>query len=402
MNILFIHQNFPGQFIHLAAMLAADGRNRVKALCVQATTGLPQVEIRRYAMLRPAAPETHPLLREQESHILRAEACAAAAFKLKSEAFLPDIVIAHPGWGESLFIKNVFPQARLVLYCEYYYAEQGQDVGFDPEQPVLNFSSLCRLQLKNSTNLLSLDAADAAYSPTQWQRSTYPAWAREKIRVLHDGIDLERLKPDPNARLVVRSGITQQPISFTPGAELLSYVARNLEPVRGFHTFMRLLPEILARRPQAQVVVAGGDDVSYGSYPPGGGNWKTAMLAELEGQLDLNRIHFVGQIAAKDYLALLQVSRVHAYWTTPFVLSWSFLEAAISGLPVVASDTAPVREFASQLGVETVGFFDRQQYADRLAGALKRPAKLPRRQRDAAQFDIGKCTRDQHAWLLSL
>jgi glycosyltransferase involved in cell wall biosynthesis len=280
-NILFIHQNFPGQFVHLSAELAKDKRNKVVALSIYKLPAPAGVMVRHYTMLRPAAPETHPLLQDQEAKVLRAEACAAAALQLKREGFVPDLIVAHPGWGEALFMKDVFPQARLVIYCEYYYALEGQDVGFDPEIPPLNFQQRCRLRLKNTTNLLSMEIADAAISPTLWQKSTFPAWAQDKITVIHDGIDTTRLQPNPHAELTLAATSEHGAVHIKAGDEVLTYVARNLEPVRGFHVFMRILPEVLRRRPKALAIVVGGDGVGYGHSAPNGKTWKEHMLAEV-------------------------------------------------------------------------------------------------------------------------
>lgn len=402
MKILFIHQNFPAQFLHLSTDLASDRANQVVALCMHGGTAPPGVCVRRYRMLRPACPDTHPLLAEQETHVRHAEACAAAATQLAREGFMPDLVLAHPGWGEALFIKDVFPHARLHLYCEYYYALQGQDVGFDPALPPLSLPDRWRLRLRNSTNLLSMELADAAVSPTRWQRSTYPAWAREKISVIHDGIDSERLRFDPDARLALPAagGDTR---SFRPGDEVLSYVARHLEPMRGFQVFMRALPALLRRRPQAHIIIAGAENGGYGHSAPGGASWKQHMLDELDGSLDPARMHFTGPLAPAQYLALLSISRVHAYWSAPFVLSWSFLEAALAGLPVIASATAPVLEFSGRLDLPTLPFFDAAAFADALADALADPgaasAQGARAPRYLPETDLALCLARQRQWL---
>jgi glycosyltransferase involved in cell wall biosynthesis len=401
MNILFIHQNFPGQFIHLAAHLAEQKHNKVVALTLNSNPAPAGVLLRSYTLLRPSAPETHPLLQEQEGKILRAEACAAAAFQLKREGYTPDVIVAHPGWGEALFIKDVFPLAKLVIYCEYYYALEGQDVGFDPEIPSLNFEQRCRLRLKNTTNLLTQQIADAAISPTQWQKSTYPAWAQEKITVIHDGIDLARLKPNPKASLTLAAKGQHGQIRLKAGDEVLSYVARNLEPVRGFQVLMRSLPEVLRRRPNAHAIVVGGDEVGYGHPAPGGLGWKKHLLAEVGDRLDTRRVHFVGKIPYQSYLDLLSISRVHAYWTTPFVLSWSFLEAAASGLPLVASDTPPVQEFAPRIGATTVGFFDSEAYTEALTQALA-SAKTTRKPLDLPEISRQRCIAAQRQLLEAL
>ncbi len=370
MKVLFIHQNFPGQFVHLAAALARDKRNKVVALSIYKLPVPPGVGLRTYTMLRASVPETHPLLQDQEAKVLRAEACAAAAMQLKREGFEPDVIVAHPGWGESLLIKEVFPQACLVIYCEYYYALEGQDVGFDPEIPAMSFQQRCKLRLRNTTNLLSLDMADAAISPTQWQKSTYPKAWHDKIHVIHDGIDMSQLKPNPKASLRLAANAHRPELLLKPGMEVLSFVARNLEAVRGFHQFMRVLPQVLRQRPEAHAVIVGGDGLSYGGLAPNGRGWKEYMMDEVGAQLDMRRVHFVGKIPYGAYLNLLNVSKVHTYWTTPFVLSWSLLEAALHGVPVVASNTRPVSEFADQLGIATHDFFDRDGFVHELSQCL--------------------------------
>ncbi|MGZ8969767.1 MAG: glycosyltransferase, partial [Telluria sp.] len=284
---------------------------------------------------------------------------------------VPDVIVAHPGWGEALFMKDVFPQAKLVIYCEYYYALEGQDVGFDPEIPPLNFEQRCHLRLKNTTNLLSMEIADAAISPTEWQKSTYPKWAQEKITVIHDGIDLDKLKFNPKARIKLAAKAGRPELTFKPGDEVLTYVARNLEPVRGFQVFMRTLPEVLRERPDAHAIVVGGEEVGYGHAAPNGVSWKEHMLAEVGDQLDMDRVHFVGKVPRQTYLDLLSVSRVHAYWTTPFVLSWSFLEAVTSGLTVVASRTPPVVEFTDDFEFETASFFEQGEFLERIRDQLQ-------------------------------
>jgi glycosyltransferase involved in cell wall biosynthesis len=371
MNILFIHQNFPAQFVHLSAELAKDPNNRVVALSMNERPVPAGVEARRYSLVREPAPETHPLLLEQEGNVLRAEACAAAAFQLKREGFVPDVIVAHPGWGEALFIKEVFPAAKLVVYCEYYYALEGQDVGFDPEMPAMNFQQQARLRLRNTCNLHSLQIADAAISPTEWQKSTYPAWAQDMITVIHDGIDTDRLRFNPQARVAIQSAAGT--VQFQPGAEVLTYVARNLEPVRGFHQLMRALPKVLAQRPNAHAIIVGGSDISYGARASSGLDWKSHMLEEVGPGLDRSRVHFVGKVPYSTYLDLLSISRVHAYWTTPFVLSWSLLEAALSGAPVLASRTAPIEEFAEELSIKTFGFHDHAHAAELMAAQLAEP-----------------------------
>lgn len=391
MKVLFIHQNFPGQFVHLAGQLARQRGNQVWALSMHQQAVPEGVSVRHYQLLRTAVAQTHPLLQDQEAKVLRAEACAAAAMQLKREGFVPDVIYAHPGWGEALLIKEVFPQARLIVYCEYYYALEGQDVGFDPEIPALTFQQRCQLRLRNSTNLLSLDLADAAIAPTRWQQSTYPKVWHDKIHVIHDGINMASLQPNPATSLHLAANAYHDELVLRHGMEVISYVARNLEAVRGFHQFMRLLPEVQDARPAAHAVIIGGDGLSYGGPAPDGQSWKDYLLAEVGPRLDWRRVHFVGKVPYQAYLDLLNVSKVHAYWTTPFVLSWSLLEAALHGVPVLASDTEPVAEFAELLGIGGHGFFDRPAFA---ADMVKRLAAKPARRKNRPvpdELNLAKC-----------
>lgn len=298
-------------------------------------------------------------------------------------------------------MKDAFPLARLVIYCEYYYALEGQDVGFDPEIPPLSFSERCRLRLKNTTNLQSLQIADAAISPTEWQKSTYPQWAQAKISVIHDGIDLSVYQPPAKPILTLAANPYRGQISLKAGDEVLSFVSRNLEPVRGFQMLMRTLPGVLRQRPKAHAIVVGGNDLSYGHAAPAGLSWKDHLLAEVGDQLDLTRVHFVGKVPYPTYRNILAISHVHAYWTTPFVLSWSFLEAALSGLPVVASNTAPVQEFAPRLGVGTQGFFDIDGFGQALTSALAK-SKRPAPPASLPELDTKHCVAAQKHLLQTL
>ncbi|MBK7657018.1 MAG: hypothetical protein IPJ18_20345 [Betaproteobacteria bacterium] len=187
--------------------MAKDKRNKVLALSIHKLAPPPGVTVRHYTTLRPSNPQTHPLLLDEEAKILRAEACAAAALQLKREGFVPDVIMAHPGWGEALFIKDVFPTSRLVIYCEYYYAIEGQDVGFDPEVPSLTFAQRCRLRLKNTTNLLSMELPTRLFLPLSGKKHL-PRLGAKKITVIHDGIDTE-LTLNPNATLTLAAKTTE-------------------------------------------------------------------------------------------------------------------------------------------------------------------------------------------------
>ncbi|MEI7786236.1 MAG: glycosyl transferase, partial [Betaproteobacteria bacterium] len=262
---------------------------------------------------RGSTPGVHPWMVDFETKIIRAEAALRHAQKLKERGLHPDLILAHPGWGESLFLKDVWPEASLAIYCEFFYGQQGQDVGFDPEFAVTDAGDAYWVRIKNLNTLMHFEQAAAGLSPTHWQARCFPADLRRRITVIHDGIDTEQIAPNAQARFTLSGGN-----SLSRDDEVITFVTRNLEPYRGYHVFMRSLPKLLGRRPRAQVVIVGGHEVSCGARPAEGGNWKDKMIAEVRPQLrddQWQRLHFVGKIAYEHYLILLQVSRVHVYLT---------------------------------------------------------------------------------------
>jgi glycosyltransferase involved in cell wall biosynthesis len=262
---LFVHQNFPAQFVHVAEALARQG-NEVVALAIKGRA-VPGVRLVRYTVTPLARVSALEAARDLETKILRGSACAQAMEALKRDGFMPDVVVAHPGWGEALFCKDVWPAARLVIYAEFFYGTEDSDYGFDKEMFQDTTAARARLRLKNTVHLHALSAADTIYSPTQWQRSKLPAEYREKTQVMFDGIDTAAVKPDPLAMVK----LVRKQLTLTRKDEVITFVNRNLEPYRGFHVFMRALPEIMARRPKAHCLIVGRDAVSYGSPPRTGG-----------------------------------------------------------------------------------------------------------------------------------
>ena len=370
MRILLIHQNFPGQFLHLAPALAARG-HQVLALTVEGNerpSPVPRVLYR-----TPEKPEGGSALARTYGEMAERglRAARAAAAMTRDKGYVPDVILGHSGWGETLFLKDVWPEARLIVYSEFLYRAGGLDAGFDPEFQRRDLAARLPVTARAAHLLQALVQADAALAPTRWQADTVPAPLRDKIAVIHDGIDTDRVRPDPAARFTLPSGRM-----LAPGDEVLSFVNRNLEPYRGYHVFMRALPAVLAARPEVQVVIVGGDGVSYGGRPADGRSWKQVLLDELGDRLDLSRVHFTGKLAYADYLALLQVTRAHAYLTYPFVLSWSLMEAMAAGARIVASRTPPVQEMIrdGETG-RLVKFFDVAGWSAALIDVLADPAR---------------------------
>ncbi len=366
MNLLFVHQNFPGQFKHLAPHFAAAG-HRVHAFAIEGRD-VPGVEVHRYQPGRGTSRQIHPWAQEFETKVIRGEACAAAASQLKAQGFVPDVIIANPGWGESLFLKDVWPDARLLALIEFYYAARGLDFDFDPEFFRQEVARDAKLRAKNAHLLLTLEAMDWGLSPTHFQRSTVPTPYHDRISVIFDGINTNAVRPDPTATVTV-GGRT-----IRAGDEVITFVNRNLEPYRGYHRFMRALPEVLRRRPQAIALIVGADEVSYGAAAPAGTTWKQIFLDQVKDRLDASRVLFLGRLAYQDYLRVLQVSACHVYLTYPFVLGWSCIEAMSAGCLVVGSATPPVKEVIEhQKNGLLVDFFDVAALANTVVECLARP-----------------------------
>lgn len=380
MNILLAHQNFPGQFRGLAPALRQAGHT-LRAVSTRKEATLAGVPNAPYQPARGNSPQLHPWLLSTESAVIRGQACAAKVEAIVREGWTPDLVLGHTGWGEMLFMRQVLPGARLIGFNELYYRASGGDVDFDPEFPA-EPGAAQRLQVRNLHLSGSLMACDAAVTPTQWQASCFPPVLRERMQVIHDGIDTDRLVPDAAARIQ----LGQAGVRLRAGDEVITFVNRNLEPMRGYHQFMRALPEILHRRPQARVVIVGGDEVSYGKAPEGQRGFKEVYLQEVKDRIDLSRVHFVGRVPYDTLVTLLRVSAVHVYLTVPFVLSWSMLEAMSLGALVVGSATAPVQEVIEhgRNGL-LVDFFNPSELASTVCDVLAQPARYAALREQARQ-----------------
>ena len=370
MKILFVHQNFPGQYLYLAPAMAKRGHD-CTALTDFGNTRDSAIPVLKYKHeAQKVDPAATRLGRNYTTMSDRGVTVARACQQLRERrGYVPDVIFGHSGWGETLFLKEVWPEAKLLIYAEFYYKGRGADVGFDPEFNPAHFDQVMIAQGRACHLGQSLLHADAGLAPTEWQASTFPPKLREMLTVIHDGVNTEVMAPKPDAALTLPDGRV-----LRAGDEVLTFVNRNLEPYRGYHTFMRALPEVMAARPEAQVVIVGGDEVSYGAAPKGEKGWKERILSEVRDRLDLSRVHFMGKVPYDQFTAIMQVSRAHAYLTYPFVLSWSMIEAMSAGAHVVGSDTAPVTEVIrdSENG-SLVGFFDVAGWSAKLIDALARP-----------------------------
>ena len=391
MNILFIHQNSPGQFVHLAKKLSSIGYQvRFLSLVPYLSS---ENETFVYSIARQSTDNIHPWMIDLESQLIRAEGVLNHARNLNVTGYKPDVIYFHPGWGEAIFINQIWPDCKKIAYCEYYYNANNFDVGYDSEYGTKELNIEAKIQIKNLANELQLPLADIGISPTYWQKSSYPKRYQEKIHVVHDGIDTAICKPNDNVFLEILrpDGVA---VRFEKGDPILTFVNRNLEPYRGYHSFMRALPKIMRAIPNLQVLVIGGDGRGYGGIPAQGDSWKNVFLKEVYDQIDMQRLHYLGMVDYANYLKVLQLSTVHVYLTYPFILSWSLLEAMSVGACIVGSDTGPVQELIQnqQNGV-LVNFFDHQELGQAVIDLFEDPekrAQLGRRARETIcqSFDL--------------
>ena len=413
MRLLFIHQNLPAQFTHPINALLASGQHELVGVvaegglerCKALHPGLKLIGYRMPNASGPAAAKPasgegassaspadspdapappHPYLTDADAQVRRGQTVARALLALKAKGFVPDLAVAHPGWGESLFFKDIYPDVPLLGYFEYFFGRPGGDVGFDPEFPD-SLDNRCRLRVRNAMYLSALDACDAGLTPTAWQHSRFPDVYQDRIRVIHEGVDTAALQPDPAARFVFKDQV------FLAGEPIVTFVARGLEPYRGFHRFMRALPELLCRQPKLRVIIVGGDAVSYGRSHPSKRSWREVLLEEVGNGLDLSRVFFTGKLSRTDLTRVLQVSAAHVYLTYPFVLSWSMLEAMSCGALVIGSQTAPVQEVIDhgRNGL-LVDFFDGKALVDTVCGALDAPERYRAMRLTARKTVVGR------------
>jgi glycosyltransferase involved in cell wall biosynthesis len=400
MRVLFIHQNFPGQYLHLAPAMAKQGHHVVglgDQGLIPKTRETPGVKRVGYASPQVVKNEKqHRYLVNFEGQVRRGQQLARALLQMKKNGFKPDLIHVHPGWGEALYIKDVYPDVPLVCLFEYYYSGNGQDTDFDPEFPA-DLNEKCKVNTWNANLLLSLEAADAGLCPTLYQKSVQPEAYQNKIEVIHEGINVDIAKPNPDARLVIRDDGGQ--VELRGGDEVVTFINRNLEPYRGWHTFARAMPHIL-KRPNVRIVIVGGTRKGYGKEPPKG-TWKEMFLKEVEGRIDRSRIHFVNRVPYPQLIKLLQLSKAHVYLTYPFVLSWSMLDAMSCGARVIGSKTAPVEEVIKdgENGL-LVDFFKPREVADAVTRVLDDQALSDRisaaaRQTVIDNYELGDCLEKQ-------
>lgn len=380
MRVLFLHPNFPAQFRHVATLLAKNPKNQlVFGTKTENNLQISGVHKVMYQVAREPNPQTHHYVRVLEGAVLQGQGVYRLCDDLKKKGFYPDLVYSHSGWGPSLYVKDAFPRAAHLSYFEWYYNARGADADFDPSEP-LSADDYLRIRTKNAPILMDLAHCDWGISPTYWQRSQFPEVFHPRITVLHDGVDTEYFKPKPGAKLV----LPEKNLDLSHVDELVTYVARGMEPYRGFPQFIETLGILLERRPQVHAVIVGENRVCYGKAAPQGTTYKDMMLEKVP--LDMSRVHFTGGLPYGQYLQVIQASSVHVYLTRPFVLSWSMIEAMSTGCLVLGSDTEPVREVIEdgKNGL-LVDFFSPHKIADRIEEVLDHPDRYAQLRQNARQ-----------------
>jgi len=374
MRILISHCSYPSQFRRLAPALAAEGHELV-FLHRHHEWHAPQPEgfrLCRYQVARAGEdPAGHPYLRRFEDAVAEGQAAYRAARQLAEEGFEPDLIISHAGFGGGLYLGDAFPKAKRIGLFEWYYNAFGSDVDF-LQQGQVDADRQLRVRTWNAHLLLELADCDAAVVPTAWQQQQFPEAWRERLHLIHEGVDVITLrqlrKQPPPAPTWLPQG---------EGIELVSYVSRGFEPYRGFPQAMQALALVQQQRPNAHVLIAGSDAVCYGAGREDGTTW--AEWARQEAGLAPERTHWLGALQTSDYHALLAYTQAHLYLTIPFVLSWSLIEAMAAGCPLVASATPPVEEVINH-GVEGLlaPFWEHQAIAHELCSLLNNQEQATR------------------------
>ncbi len=380
MKILFIHPSFPGQYKHLIKHFSGSGEHQVLFISKAHTKPVPKGVVNVvYEVPREPDPTTHRYLIGPERAVLQGQEVWRVCRELKeTEGFTPDIICAHPGWGDGLFLKDIYPETPILSYFEFFYRFNGADVNFDPETPN-TLDDAARVRIKNATNLQNLEMTDWGISPTHWQKSLHPKEYQDAISVIHEGIDTEVVKPNDDASLEIKGVGT-----LKRGEPIITYVTRNFEHYRGSHHFIRAVKHIQEMHPTAKVVAVGADQISYGRAAPEGKHYRHMLLEEVKP--DMSRLFFTGNIPYEEFLKVLQISSAHVYLTVPFVLSWSMLEAMAAECLVVGSSTAPVQEVIKdgENGV-LVDFFSPQEIAEKAVDVLNNPEKYDSMRKAARQ-----------------
>ncbi len=269
----------------------------------------------------------------------RAARVARVAETLENDGWRPQLILAHTGWGETLGLQEVWPSVPQILWPELWVRPEHGGYGIDPLKPPVCLGSRLEQLGRNALTRTALAAARAWVLPTRHQAESFPPEFRDqRLHVIHEGIDTRLAHPNPDVSFEVRG------VRIDRTVPTITFVNRNLERLRGFDMFMRSLPLIQQQHPKVRVLIVGDNEPGYGGGDRNAPPLRQRMLEELDGQLDMGRIHFLGRVPHPVLMALLQASWVHVYLSYPFVMGWSLLEAMACGCCIVGSQGMPVEE----------------------------------------------------------
>jgi len=341
MRILITHNNFPAQFRHVAEYLGRSPKHQVvfASKNPRKEWNIPGVTKAVFSLTESSDTAPHALARGFDSGVRHGNAMLGLCQELKKRGFIPDVILGHSGWGQTLFLNDIFPDSPFIGYFEWYYSANSAEVRFDGSKRSVSQNAM--LRTRNTSILHDLTSCHVGVTPTAWQRTQFPAEFQPKLIEAHDGIDTRYFTPASNGRLDL-AALKLPNTDLTGAEELATYSARGMEPYRGFPQFYEAIPAILEARPKCHILIVGEDRTCYSPRLPEGQTYKQLMQKKIV--VDENRVHFTGPLPYGKYKQMLQASTVHVYLTWPFVLSWSLLEAMSCGCLVVASDTEPVRE----------------------------------------------------------
>ena len=385
-HVLFVHDHGPGQFGGLARYLARSGWR-----VTFAATGPVRIagcDTLVYGTHREPSAATHPYAQSFDRAAINAQGFARAALAASRGGLAPEIVVSHAGPGAGLLARDIFPRARSVAYAEWWYNHPAPDLperAPGPGEPSSAEQAMID-RMRNAAMALEIASSTAAICPTHFQAQQFPDPLRRALTVHHDGIDVEEFHPGP-----ANVGDPDRPagLDHLPSdAPLVTYATRGMEPHRGFPQFMAALPALQAALPDAVVAIAGENLVAYGSDAMRRVDWLSEGLRT--AGLDRSRVILLGRLSKRSYRWLLRRSDAHIYLTVPFVLSWSVLEAMSSACPLVLSDTAPVREFATTAEALLINMNDPQAIGEAVIETLRDPIATSARRQAARQVVLDR------------
>jgi glycosyltransferase involved in cell wall biosynthesis len=380
MHILYVHQNFPAQFGHIARHLVQKNGWRCTFVSETPAGTVEGIEKIQYKLAGGATKSTHFCSRTFENAVWHTDA-VYNALKARPDV-QPDLIVGHSGFGSTLFLSELYPDTPIVNFFEYYYRAHDPDSDMDFRTD-LNWDvpevKYLRSRCRNAMILLDLQNCDAAYTPTKFQKSRFPDEYLPKLQTIFDGVDRgvyhgynEELRPAPGAR----GTRTLAGREVGPDTRVVTYVSRGFESMRGFDVFMKAAKKIYQQYPDVLFFIVGTDRIAYGgdeSYIAPYKSFKDWTLAQDE--YDLGKFVFAGRMNPSDLGKLLASSDLHMYLTVPFVLSWSMMDALSCGAVVLGSATAPVKEMIrdGENGL-LADFFDTDEMAEKAVRVLRDPA----------------------------